>query len=112
MVADCIFCKIIHGDIPAKKIAQNDHVIVIQDIAPKAPVHYLVIPKKHIQDVASLGPEDIHLAGELFHMASHLAQNLSGSQAFRLITNNGSDAGQTVFHLHIHFLAGKQMGGF
>ena len=105
---NCIFCKIIAGQLPAKVIAQTDNIIVIDNIAPKAAVHYLIIPKKHVPDIASLSHDDAVLVGEMVLMAKTLAADLPGSQAFRLIVNNGSDAGQSVFHLHIHFLAGQK----
>ena len=112
MIQDCIFCKIIQKQLPAKIIAENDEVIVIQDIAPKAPIHYLIIPKKHIQDVQSIEQEDKGLVGSLFLMAKELSGKLAGSGAFRLIVNNGADAGQSVFHVHSHFLSGKKMLDF
>ncbi len=109
---NCIFCKIIAGTAPAKLIAENDHLIVIDNIMPKAPLHYLIIPKKHTESIASLTQEDKLLAGEMVLMAQQLSSQLSGSQAFRLIVNNGSDVGQSVFHLHFHFLSGKKFTDF
>jgi len=108
-VKDCIFCKIISGEIPAEKIAENDSLIVIKDITPKAPVHFLIIPKKHIKDLVSLEKADAALLGEVGLMAKELSKKLSGSQAFQLVTNCGADAGQSVFHLHFHFLSGKKI---
>lgn len=106
---DCVFCKIINGEIPAKIIAENDNVIVIQDIAPKTPIHYLIIPKKHIQDVAYLEPEDKLLAGELLLMAKQLSEADPKAKDFRLVSNNGKGVGQSVFHIHLHFCAGKEL---
>lgn len=104
---NCIFCKIIAKELPSKIIAETKDIIVIDNIAPKTPIHYLIIPKKHISDITALQLEDVTLAGEMVLMAKQLAAQLPGSQAFRLSVNNGSDAGQSVFHLHLHFLAGK-----
>jgi len=109
---NCVFCKIIAREIPASIIEENDTTMVIKDIAPKAPIHYLILPKKHVESVRELGAEDASLASDLFAMAAHISSKLSGSQSFRLISNNGKDAGQSVFHMHLHFLSGKQMLDF
>ena len=109
---NCVFCKILAGQLPAKVIAQTDDIIVIDNIAPKAAIHYLIIPKKHVSDITALTQEDVTLSGDMLLMAKQLASNLSGSQAFRLIVNNGSDVGQSVFHLHFHFLAGQRFFDF
>ncbi|HSC25298.1 MAG TPA: HIT domain-containing protein [Candidatus Babeliales bacterium] len=109
---NCVFCKIIVGKVPSKIITQTDEVIVIDNIAPKAIIHYLIIPKKHISDITELNNDDIPLAGQMILMAKQLAAALPGSQAFRLIVNNGSDVGQSVFHLHFHFLAGQKFSDY
>ena len=101
----CVFCKIIDQKIPATIIAENEHVIAIKDINPKAPIHYLIIPKKHLSDITAFDESDVNLAGQMILMAKQLSQELSGSQAFKLVVNNGEDAGQVVFHSHFHFLA-------
>lgn len=107
MESNCIFCKIIAGQLPSKVITETKDIIVIDNIAPKTPIHYLIIPKKHFSDITALAQEDAVLVGEMVLMAKTLSEKLPGSQDFRLSVNNGSDAGQSVFHLHFHFLAGK-----
>ena len=112
--SDCIFCKIIKKEIPAKIIKENEHVLVIEDIAPKAPVHYLILPKKHIVNINYLTEQDDQVVWHLFKMAQELAKDLpesnaQGAPSFNLISNNGADASQSVFHLHMHFIAGKNI---
>lgn len=106
MHQDCVFCKIISGQIPSKKIQETDDLIVLQDIAPKAPVHYLIVPKKHIKNLQACLPEDQALLGSMLLMTQTLSKQLSGNQEFKLVSNNGASVGQSVFHLHMHFLAG------
>jgi len=112
MNSDCIFCKIISGEVPARIIAQDDDILVIQDRCPKAPIHYLIIPKVHIENLQALEKSDSHYVEKMMLMARELSKKLSGSQAFRLIMNNGADSGQSVFHMHCHFLSGKKMTDF
>lgn len=107
--SNCIFCKIIAKKIPATVINETDDIIVIKDSAPKTPIHYLIIPKKHIADLQSLQDADKQLACNMLFMAHELSKNLPGTKAFRLVSNNGHDAGQRVFHIHLHFLAGKEL---
>lgn len=106
---ECVFCKIIDQRLPATIIKQTSDIIVIKDIAPKYPYHYLIIPKKHIVDVAQLQEKDVLLAGNIMLMASQVAEDLPKPTAFKLVVNNGALAGQKVFHLHVHFLAGAKM---
>ncbi|MBN1549060.1 HIT domain-containing protein [Candidatus Babeliales bacterium] len=105
---DCIFCKIIAREVPAQIIQETEDIVVIKDIAPKAPVHYLIIPKKHIRDLRVLEPCDYNVVSNLLLMAQRLAKDLPQPGAFNLVSNNGREAGQQVHHIHFHFLAGKQ----
>lgn len=111
-INDCIFCKIIAKQIPSEIIAETEDILVIKDIAPKASVHYLILPKKHVKDVSSLEAGDCCIGGKMFKMAQILGQNLTQKKDFRLIVNNGYGAGQRVFHLHMHFLAGESLFEF
>jgi histidine triad (HIT) family protein len=105
-----IFEKIIHGEIPAEKVYEDDAIIAIKDLYPKAPVHLLIIPKKVIPDIQSMRPEDFPLIPQVIAVAQTLATRFGIAKGYRLLTNNGSDAGQTIFHLHFHLLGGHQLG--
>lgn len=106
---DCVFCGILRGDIPSKKIYEDDQVLAFYDIEPKAPVHFLVIPKEHIAGVAALNEENAAVTAHIFAVISRLAAQLNIGD-FRVVTNNGPEAGQTVSHLHFHVLAGRALG--
>lgn len=106
---DCIFCKIIAKELPAKVIAESETAIVIQDIAPKTPIHYLIIPKKHVSDITQFQIEDRNVAADLLFMAKQISEQIPEASQFRLVVNNGPEAGQVVFHLHFHFCAGKKL---
>jgi len=106
----CVFCKIIKGDLPSKKVYEDDDLIIVEDIEPKAPEHLLIIPKKHIEGVDTLENVDKELLGKMFMVSKILAKDRGVQDgAFRLVVNNGELAGQTVFHLHMHFLANRAM---
>ena len=107
MNTECIFCKIIHNLVSSTIIDQTDELIVIKDIAPQAPIHYLIIPKKHCKDLKDVVDSDQQMLGSLLLMAKKLSKKLSGNQEFKIVINNGSSVGQSVFHLHVHFLAGN-----
>lgn len=102
-----IFTKIINGDIPSEFIYQDDVCVCIKDIAPNAPTHVLIIPRKPIPRLADATEQDQQILGHLMFKAGHIARLLGVDDAFRLVVNNGENAGQTVFHLHIHLLAGR-----
>ena len=107
---DCIFCKIIERKIPSTIVFENNHVIAIKDRAPKAPIHYLIIPKIHVKDIQSLASHDMSVAENLFAAAQKLSKDMSENGDFKFVINSGYDAGQRVFHLHAHFLVGYQAG--
>lgn len=104
-----IFGKIILGEIPAEKVFENERILAIKDIHPAAPVHLLIIPKKEIRDIQSLQPEDMHLLKEVVEVAQKLAVEFGVDKGYRLLTNNGPDAGQTIFHLHFHLIGGRPL---
>tara|TARA_B100000035_G_scaffold297622_1_gene290575 strand:+ start:11535 stop:11876 length:342 start_codon:yes stop_codon:yes gene_type:complete len=104
-----IFTKIIDREIPANIIFEDDKSIIIEDISPQAPIHYLAIPKKEIRGISDLSESDSGIVDHLMHMIKNEMSN-QGINDYRLVINNGSEAGQTVFHLHIHILANRTLG--
>jgi histidine triad (HIT) family protein len=109
-VSDCLFCKLIAGQIPATIVYQNDHVVAFKDITPQAPTHVLVIPRRHIASLNDLAPGDDALVGELVRTAAAIAkENGHADRGYRTVFNCNADAGQTVFHLHLHLLGGRKM---
>ena len=111
MTSDCLFCRIVAGEIPAQTVHETERTLAFRDIGPKAPVHVLVIPKEHHVDVAALAAADPGLAGELLATAAAVAEaeGLLGD-GFRLIFNSGGDGGQEVFHAHAHVVGGAPLG--
>ncbi len=107
MNTECIFCRIITGELSTDKVAETENIIVIKDKYPKASVHYLIIPKQHYRDLHEL--DDCSVSGSLLQMARSLSENNSALKDFKLIINNGYSMGQRVFHVHMHFLAGSKM---
>lgn len=107
----CIFCRIVEGSIPAKIVYQDEHALAFDDINPQAPVHALVIPKRHVPSVQDLGEADRVLLGHLLLTCSRIAKEKGLSETgFRVVANTGRDGGQTVFHLHFHVMGGRHMG--
>ena len=107
---NCIFCKIIKGEIPSKKLYEDDELIAFWDIDPQAPKHFLVVPKKHVTGVAALTEADDPLVGKILRLGARLAKENNVGD-FRVVSNNGPMAGQEVFHLHVHILGGRQLRG-
>lgn len=105
-----IFESIIDGSIPSTKVFENERILAIEDIAPIAPVHILIMPKKHIPDLQHLQPEDASLIGEIIEVAQQIAKEKKILGGYRLLTNNGKGAGQTIFHLHFHLIGGRELG--
>ncbi len=110
MLADCIFCKITNGEIPSEKIYESANVLAFKDTNPVAPVHILIIPRKHISSVNNIEKEDVNIIGEIFLAAKEIAKNLGiAEDGYRLVNNCGEKAGQTVMHLHYHLLGGRSL---
>jgi len=110
-MSDCVFCKIIAGEIPSKKIYEDDEMLAFLDINPVAPVHFLVVPKKHFDNLLELEAEDAPLAGRMLCKAAELAkQQGCGDSGGRFVINAKENGGQTVNHLHIHFIGGRALG--
>jgi histidine triad (HIT) family protein len=106
-----IFGKIIKGELPAEKVFENERILAIKDLHPKAPVHLLIMPKKEIKDLQSVQEEDLPLIAEIIAVGQKLAKEFGVEQGYRFISNIGPDGGQVIFHLHFHLIGGKQLGG-
>ena len=108
---DCLFCKIIKGEIPSSKVYEDEEILAFKDINPAAPIHILVIPKKHITSLAHLEKEDEAVVGKIYTVMNQIAEEQGFKEkGYRVIVNCGKDGGQEVMHLHFHLLAGKQLG--
>lgn len=104
---DCIFCKIINGEIPSNTVYEDDKILAFHDLEPQAPVHVLVIPKTHIGCADEVNAENCDVVGYIFSKIGEIAKKLGLKDGYRVVNNCGKDAGQTVFHLHFHILGGK-----
>lgn len=110
-MSDCLFCKMANGAIPVKKVYEDDLLFAIEDINPVAPLHILIIPKKHLANALALSPEDDQLVGTVHRVAAELARERGvAEEGFRLVNNTNAGAGQSVFHIHFHLLAGRKLG--
>ena len=107
---NCLFCKIIAGDIPSKKVYEDEYCYAFEDIAPVAPTHILFVPKEHISGVSGITPENSAVISKIFEAIAKVAEEKGLTGGYRVVSNCGPDAGQTVFHLHFHLLGGKALG--
>lgn len=107
---DCLFCKIVAGEIPSSKVYEDDQILAFRDIAPVAPVHVLFIPKAHIAGVREITADNAAVVAHIFTVIPQVAKEL-GITDYRVVSNNGAEAGQTVHHLHIHLIGGATLGG-
>ena len=108
---DCVFCKIIEGKIPSEKVYEDENLLAFKDINPVAPIHILVIPKKHIEKLIDVKEEDSYLIAEIFKAINKIVKQLNIEEdGFRVIANCGRDGGQEVMHIHFHIIAGKKLG--
>ncbi len=109
-MADCIFCKIVKGEIPSTSVYRDEHAYAFRDIQPAAPTHILIVPQRHIDSVNALSAEDEGTIGHLFMVAKQIAaQEGLSERGYRLVINTNAEAGQTVFHIHLHLLGGRQL---
>jgi histidine triad (HIT) family protein len=108
MSTDCIFCKIVRGEIPSRRVYEDDDLIVLHDIHPAAPVHLLLVPREHFENLDSAEPRHERLLGKMQLLASRLAREQGAGNGYRVVTNNGPDGGQEVYHLHVHVLGGPR----
>ena len=111
-MSDCLFCNIIAGEIPSNKVYEDDLCYAFYDIAPMAPTHFLVIPKAHFASVAEVNEENAAVIGHIYAVIAKLAKELGFADGYRVVTNVGELAGQTVHHVHFHVLSGKTLGSF
>jgi histidine triad (HIT) family protein len=107
-MTDCIFCKIVEGKIPSRKVYEDDEILAFHDINPMAPVHFMVIPKQHVDSLATCGPEHAPVLGRMMAIAGRLAREQGATDGFRTIVNTGRVGRQDVYHLHIHIIGGPE----
>jgi histidine triad (HIT) family protein len=106
---DCIFCKIIRGEIPCKKVFEDDHIFAFEDLNPQGPTHVLIIPKKHIVGLKEASSEDAEIIGRCHLAAAEIARDRNIENGYRTVLNVGPGAGQSVFHLHVHLIGGRKL---
>jgi histidine triad (HIT) family protein len=106
--SNCVFCRIVSGEIPSRRIHEDDDVMVFHDIHPAAPVHLLIVPRLHVESLITAQPEHQALLGKMLLLAPRLAREQGASDGFRIVINNGPDGGQEVYHLHVHVMGGPR----
>jgi histidine triad (HIT) family protein len=112
-MSDCVFCRIVHGELPSTKVAESEHAYAFRDLSPVAPVHVLVVPKAHVASAHDVEPGEAHLLGELVLLAQDVARQEgidAEDRGYRLVMNVGKDANMSVPHLHLHVIGGRTMG--
>ena len=107
---DCLFCRIVAGEIPSDRVLENDDVIAFRDVHPQAPTHVLVVPRRHVPDIDSLADDEADLLAAVFAAVRRVAEHERLAKGYRVVTNVGAESGQSVFHLHVHVLGGRRMG--
>jgi histidine triad (HIT) family protein len=107
---NCLFCRIINGEIPSKKVREDEFAYAFEDIEPKAPTHVLIVPKKHIAGLKEAGAEDAEIIGRCHLMAAEIGRERGIENGYRTVLNVGPDSGQSVFHLHVHLVGGRRLG--
>jgi histidine triad (HIT) family protein len=108
MSTDCLFCRIARGELPSRKLYEDDEMLAFHDIHPAAPVHFMIVPKTHVDSLIEAGPVHTALLGKMVALAPRLAKEQGCSNGFRVVINNGPDGGQEVYHLHMHILGGPR----
>ena len=108
--SECIFCRIASGELGVEFVAESEHAVAFRDLQPQAPTHVLVVPRRHLSALRDLDPDDAALAGELVLLAIEVARREGVLGGYRVLTNDGAEAGQTVYHLHFHVLGGRPLG--
>lgn len=109
-MTDCLFCKIVRGEIPSKKVYDDEHTYAFEDIDPKAPTHVLIVPKRHIRGLKEAETSDAEIIGRCHLTAAQIARQRKLEEGYRTVLNVGPGAGQSVFHLHVHLLGGRRLG--
>ena len=108
-MSDCLFCKIVSGEIPSKKVYEDEYTYAFEDLDPKAPTHVLIVPKKHIRGLKEASAEDAEIVGRCHLAAAHIARQRGIEDGYRTVLNVGPKSGQSVFHLHVHLLGGRDL---